>query len=400
MTMTARELMPCPICKAAPKVSGITRWEYGPRAWDVSCAGDGHLVVVYGNTEAEAIAAWNAPAALTAAPEAKDLMALAEAWVRAELIHQHNLASGGYVEAAKQAFVTALQALSAPAGHVVVPVEPTDAMLVAGSRRHDDYFTEKGVYPRTKAVWRAMLNAFAKPYEADSGHSEPLGSPSASGCPAPSASAAASPTIASAGEPSITETAAVEALCKWRSAFQACTPGGSEFMTPESVREYMLNLKRETVEAKLEVARLRKDMRRHPNPDCPFWTSDAIVMKKADCTCATPAPADAIAAAEPTAADYKAEILRLRNLLSWASGEIGFAKDNSICERIDQALKIDYRCHVCGAECTSAPTPPEKAICPAHCPDHDYIYEHGYGHYCTNCGQEPPHDWFDSHERD
>lgn len=51
---------------------------------------------------------------------------------------------------------------------------------------------------------------------------------------------------------------AINDLCKWRSAFQACTPGGSEFMTPESTRDYMQSLKRETVEAKLEVARLRK----------------------------------------------------------------------------------------------------------------------------------------------
>lgn len=51
---------------------------------------------------------------------------------------------------------------------------------------------------------------------------------------------------------------AVADLCRWRSAFQTVTPGGSEFMSPESVIEYMQNLKRETVEANLELARLRK----------------------------------------------------------------------------------------------------------------------------------------------
>lgn len=52
--------------------------------------------------------------------------------------------------------------------------------------------------------------------------------------------------------------AAIKELYRWRSAFQECTPGGSEFMSPESVIAYMRTLKRETVEAKLELARLRK----------------------------------------------------------------------------------------------------------------------------------------------
>lgn len=51
---------------------------------------------------------------------------------------------------------------------------------------------------------------------------------------------------------------AIDDLCKWRAAFQACTPGGSEFMTPESTREYMQMLKRETVQAKLALAAANK----------------------------------------------------------------------------------------------------------------------------------------------
>lgn len=41
----------------------------------------------------------------------------------------------------------------------VVPREPTEAMLIAGARRSDDFWSEKGPYCRTKAVYRAMLAA-------------------------------------------------------------------------------------------------------------------------------------------------------------------------------------------------------------------------------------------------
>lgn len=53
---------------------------------------------------------------------------------------------------------------------------------------------------------------------------------------------------------------AINDLCRWRSAFQACTPGGSEWMDPKSVREWMQKLKQETVEAKIEAVRLRKQI--------------------------------------------------------------------------------------------------------------------------------------------
>lgn len=47
----------------------------------------------------------------------------------------------------------------------------------------------------------------------------------------------------------------IERLIKWRSAWQDITPGGSEFMTVESVRDYARTLKAETVQAKLDRAR-------------------------------------------------------------------------------------------------------------------------------------------------
>lgn len=42
---------------------------------------------------------------------------------------------------------------------VVVPVEPTTEMLVRGARAADDFMSQRGPYPRTKAVYRAMLAA-------------------------------------------------------------------------------------------------------------------------------------------------------------------------------------------------------------------------------------------------
>ena len=58
--------------------------------------------------------------------------------------------------------------------------------------------------------------------------------------------------------------AAVKKLCDWRSAFQSCTPGGSEWMSPEVVREHMQALRRDVVELKLENAHLRKSTNKDP----------------------------------------------------------------------------------------------------------------------------------------
>lgn len=56
----------------------------------------------------------------------------------------------------------------------------------------------------------------------------------------------------------------------------------------------------------------------------------------------------------------------------------------------------EFSCRVCGKQCDSAPAPPERAVCPEHCPDHEYIHERGERrYYCTHCGQEPPYDWRD-----
>ena len=54
---------------------------------------------------------------------------------------------------------------------------------------------------------------------------------------------------------------AVNNLCRWRSAFQECTPGGSEFMDPESVREYMQRNKSDMIQAKMDRTRAEKASR-------------------------------------------------------------------------------------------------------------------------------------------
>jgi hypothetical protein len=56
----------------------------------------------------------------------------------------------------------------------------------------------------------------------------------------------------------------------------------------------------------------------------------------------------------------------------------------------------DFHCHVCGKETDLAPDPPEKAVCPEHCEDHNYVYIRGERrHACEHCGQERPQDWND-----
>lgn len=50
-----------------------------------------------------------------------------------------------------------------PQGWKLVPVEPTQEMLVAGARTVGDFYSEAGPYPRSKAMYRAMLAATPSP---------------------------------------------------------------------------------------------------------------------------------------------------------------------------------------------------------------------------------------------
>jgi hypothetical protein len=65
--------------------------------------------------------------------------------------------------------------------------------------------------------------------------------------------------------------------------------------------------------------------------------------------------------------------------------------------------RLMSRCRVCGSSENVIIFDPRclwayffrQTWCPPHCPDHDYRYSRYDGHYCDNCGQEPPFDWFD-----
>lgn len=60
------------------------------------------------------------------------------------------------------------------------------------------------------------------------------------------------------------------------------------------------------------------------------------------------------------------------------------------------------RCRVCGSSKDVIQYDPRglwayplrRTWCPAHCPDHDYVYSRWEGHYCNNCGEQPDVEWY------
>jgi hypothetical protein len=50
-----------------------------------------------------------------------------------------------------------------PEGWVVVPRDPTEAMLRSGHQASGDFTSFSGLWPRTRAVWSAMLSALPNP---------------------------------------------------------------------------------------------------------------------------------------------------------------------------------------------------------------------------------------------
>ena len=50
-----------------------------------------------------------------------------------------------------------------PEGFVLVPVEPTREMLIDGTKAARDFLSEAGQYPRSRAVYRAMLATAPNP---------------------------------------------------------------------------------------------------------------------------------------------------------------------------------------------------------------------------------------------
>lgn len=60
------------------------------------------------------------------------------------------------------------------------------------------------------------------------------------------------------------------------------------------------------------------------------------------------------------------------------------------------AVNIDFSCRECGVQCAVAPDPPERAVCPVHCEDHDYRHDRSRaGSFCIHCDEQRPEDWDD-----
>ncbi len=57
-------------------------------------------------------------------------------------------------------------------------------------------------------------------------------------------------------------------------------------------------------------------------------------------------------------------------------------------------VSIDFSCRVCGVQCDIAPNPPDRAVCPDHCEDHDYQYDPDvHEKRCIHCDKSEPEDW-------
>lgn len=73
-------------------------------------------------------------------------------------------------------------------------------------------------------------------------------------------------------------------------------------------------------------------------------------------------------------------------------------------ERLDRLTGcLMARCRVCGSRGDVVSFDPRglwafffrQTWCPDHCPDHDYVYSRYDGHYCNNCGQPRPDDYYE-----
>jgi hypothetical protein len=65
-------------------------------------------------------------------------------------------------------------------------------------------------------------------------------------------------------------------------------------------------------------------------------------------------------------------------------------------KQLETPERIDFSCRVCGIECVIAPDPPDRAVCPEHCEDHDYEYvREDRGTFCKYCYQEAPLEYWE-----
>jgi hypothetical protein len=72
-----------------------------------------------------------------------------------------DLPPSAYISTVKRVLTAALSALESE-GWVLVPVEPTEAMLSAMARHNENWLSDKGPYPRSRRVYSAMLSARPK----------------------------------------------------------------------------------------------------------------------------------------------------------------------------------------------------------------------------------------------
>lgn len=58
-------------------------------------------------------------------------------------------------------------------------------------------------------------------------------------------------------------------------------------------------------------------------------------------------------------------------------------------------MEPNDKCHNCGVLCDIYPDPPDKAVCPECCEDHEYEYDKWRrGKFCGHCdAEQPPRDW-------
>ncbi len=71
----------------------------------------------------------------------------------------HGVGAAEQRQVALQARAAVLDAMTVPEGWQLVPKVPTDDMLVEGAARVRDFYEKTGQYPRTKAMYAAMLAA-------------------------------------------------------------------------------------------------------------------------------------------------------------------------------------------------------------------------------------------------
>ena len=199
-------LLPCPWCGCKPDNLSVTegsivRWRLvecpecgaGPGEIRVQTMGEGTREAWEAKAHVDAATAWNIRAALqpqgpttervnlSNVPEickyplcecrppntcvkieaTADDAAVLDHYLQMIRDDDFDLAPDGEPEASRAAVLSRMSGV--PEGWKMVPVEPTEAMLVEGAARVRDFLEKTGPYPRTKAMYAAMLAAAPSP---------------------------------------------------------------------------------------------------------------------------------------------------------------------------------------------------------------------------------------------